>query len=199
MPLLSVVAVVALKLPVDDTNWTLTPGSGLLALSNTIADTVTVPPLCDTLDGDALTEIVPAAAAPMRTSTPPELALPDPVRAGPEKACMNPVPDMLPARNVTVAIPLTVGASTGSVRPIDGWNVTIVPLCTGVPADSVTTARTVAWPFSGRTLRSIDRLMVDPVGDVSGTLSHAMTATTLMTATNESLNVVFIAARTQRP
>ncbi|HJU44726.1 MAG TPA: hypothetical protein VJ691_18000 [Vicinamibacterales bacterium] len=56
---------------------------------------------------------------------------------------MKPVPDTLPAWNVTVAIPFTVGASAGSVRPIDGVNVTIVPLWTGVPADSVTTARTV--------------------------------------------------------
>ncbi len=63
-----------------------TPGNGLLEESRTSAEIVTVPPLCDTLDGVALTEIEPAAAAPMRTSTPPELALPDPVRAAPEKA-----------------------------------------------------------------------------------------------------------------
>ena len=56
---------------------------------------------------------------------------------------MNPVPDMVPARKVVVAIPFTVGASTGLTEPIEGLNVTIVPLWTGVPADSVTTARTV--------------------------------------------------------
>jgi hypothetical protein len=47
-------------------------------------------------------------------------------------------------------------------------------------------------------LRSIDSAIVEPVGDVSGTVSHAMTATTLATATIDSRIVVFIAARTQR-
>src|SRR5688572_11619812 len=48
-------------------------------------------------------------------------------------------------------------------------------------------------------LLSIESEIVDPVGDVSGTLSHAMTATTDSTATSESRNVVFIAARTHWP
>ncbi len=189
----------ALNEPAVVENNTDTPGSGLFEPSITSADTVTVPPLCDTLDGLALTDIAPAAAAPIRTSTPPELALPDPVRAGPEKAWMKPVPEMLPARNVAVAMPLTVGASMGLVVPIEGWNVTIVPLCTAVPDDSVTIARTVAWPLSGKTFRSMESVMVDPVGDVSGTVSQAITASTVAAATNDNRIVVFIAARTHRP
>ena len=57
----------------------------------------------------------------------------------------------------------------------------------------------VACPLSGNTVRSIESVIVDPVGDVSGTLSHAITAITVATATNDSLNVVFIAVRTHRP
>lgn len=86
-PLPSVVAVVGFSDPVPVTNWTLTPGSGLLASSNTSAEIVTVPPLCETLVGDADIEIVPAAAAaPTLMVAPPELEFPDPVRAPPEKA-----------------------------------------------------------------------------------------------------------------
>src|SRR5688572_5313882 len=93
-------------------------------------------------------------------------------------------------------MPLTVGASTGSVRPIEGLNVTIVPLCTGVPADSVTTARTVVWPFNGKTVLSAVRLMVEPVGEISGTRSHATTITTLATAKTHRRSVVLVRMRT---
>ena len=86
-PLASVIADVGLKVPFAVTNWTLTPGSGLLSASNTSAAIVTVPPLCDTLDGVADIEMVPdAAAAPTLIVTPLPLALPEPVRAPPEKA-----------------------------------------------------------------------------------------------------------------
>ena len=54
----------------------------------TSAEIVTVPPLCEMLGGVALTDMPPAAAAPIFTSTPPELVLPEPVRAPPEKAWM---------------------------------------------------------------------------------------------------------------
>ena len=60
---------------------------------------------------------------------------------------------------------------------------TMVPLCTGVPLDSVTIARTVAWAFSGSTPRSIEIEIVDPVGDVSGTLSHAIATAIATNAT----------------
>ena len=48
-------------------------------------------------------------------------------------------------------------------------------------------------------LRSIDSVIVEPVGEVSGTVSHAMTASTVRTATNDKRIVVFIAARTHQP
>ena len=41
---------------------------------------------------------------------------------------MKPVPERPPAKKVVVATPLRVGASIGFVLPIEGWNVTIVPL-----------------------------------------------------------------------
>jgi type II secretory pathway pseudopilin PulG len=63
----------------------------------------------------------------------------------------------------------------------------------------VTTARIVVCPFNGSTVRSIDSVSVEPVGDVSGTVSQAMTAITVATATNANRIVVFIAARTHRP
>jgi len=63
---------------------TFTPGRGLPDSSMTSAATVTVPPLCDTLDGVALTASDFAAAAPINTVTPPLLLLPEPVLAPPE-------------------------------------------------------------------------------------------------------------------
>lgn len=87
VPLLSVVAVVGFNVPVPVTNCTFTPGRGLLASSNTSAEMVTVPPLCDTLVGDDDMEIAPAAAAaPILIVAAPELEFPEPVRAPPEKA-----------------------------------------------------------------------------------------------------------------
>ncbi|HTH23699.1 MAG TPA: hypothetical protein VL919_01260, partial [Vicinamibacterales bacterium] len=118
IPFESESAVVELSVPFDVVKRTDTPGSGLFAESRTSAETVTVPPLCETLFGTALTAIEPAAAAPILTSTPPELLLPEPVRAGPENAWMIPVPEDVPARKVEVAMPLTVGASGGFTEPI---------------------------------------------------------------------------------
>ena len=77
-------AVVALRVPAVDVNSTVTPGSGLLDASKTRADTVTTPPLCEMLGGVATTARLPAAAAPIFTSTPPPLLLPEPVLAPPE-------------------------------------------------------------------------------------------------------------------
>ena len=83
-PVASEIAVVVLNDPVVDENSTDTPGNGLPEGSNTSAEIVTVPPLCDTLAGVALTATAPAAAAPILTSTPPPLLFPDPVLAPPE-------------------------------------------------------------------------------------------------------------------
>ncbi|HJU44725.1 MAG TPA: hypothetical protein VJ691_17995 [Vicinamibacterales bacterium] len=86
IPCSSEIAVVDPSVPEDVVKSTETPGRGLFEASSTNADTVTIPPLCETLEGDALTEMLPAAALPILTSTPPELAFPEPVRAPPENA-----------------------------------------------------------------------------------------------------------------
>ena len=62
------------------------------------------------------------------------------------------------------------------------WNVTVVPLCTAVPDDSVTTAVIVAWPFTGTMFLSTESEIVEPVGEVSGTLSHEAATTAAITA-----------------
>jgi hypothetical protein len=85
-PLASDCAVVEFSVPVDVVNSTETPGKGLFEASITRAEMVTVPPLCETLEGEALSAMPPTAAAPTRTSAPPELLLPLPVRAPPENA-----------------------------------------------------------------------------------------------------------------
>ncbi|MCC7127116.1 MAG: type II secretion system protein [Acidobacteria bacterium] len=59
------------------------------------------------------------------------------------------------------------------MTPNDEVKVTTVPFCTGVPADSVTDAVTVADPFTGTVVVLTVRVMVDSVGASSGTLSHA--------------------------
>jgi hypothetical protein len=77
-----------------------------------------VPPLCETLDGVAVNEIAPdAAAVPTRIVAPPELELPEPVRAPPENAWMVATPDVWPATNVVVAMPFTVSAVGGVNAP----------------------------------------------------------------------------------
>ena len=77
-------AVVALRTPFVAVNRTDTPGSGLFEASSTKAEIVTVPPLCETLGGVETTAREPAAAAPIFTSTPPPLLLPEPVLVPPE-------------------------------------------------------------------------------------------------------------------
>ena len=58
------------------------------------------------------------------------------------------MPDFVPARSFTVALPLLVRASSGSIVPSVVVNVTTVPFCTGVPADSMTVATISVELFS---------------------------------------------------
>jgi hypothetical protein len=51
--------------------------------------------------------------------------------------------------------------------------VTNVPLCGGVPPDSMTCAMMLVVPLAGSTVASDVSVMVDPVGASSGTFSHA--------------------------
>ena len=53
---------------------------------------------------------------------------------------------------MTVTWPLSVRASRGSIEPSDDVKVTTVPFCTGVPADSMTTAVISAVPLVGSTV-----------------------------------------------
>jgi hypothetical protein len=115
------------------------------------------------------------------------------VFAPPENALIELLPDTPPALNVAVATPFTVLASTGSTEPSVGANVTIVPFWTGVPLDSITTARRIAWPLSGNTLRSVVKEIVDPVGEVSGTFEQAAAAAqtaTIVTNAKKAFRVI---------
>ena len=59
------------------------------------------------------------------------------------------VPDWLPATSLTVALPLFVRVSLGSMWPSVVVNDTSVPSGTGVPASSVIVAIRSIEPFSG--------------------------------------------------
>ena len=92
------------------------------------------------------------------------------------------VPEIEPARKIVVATPFNVSTSAGVKVPNVVEKTTCVPLCTGVPADSMTIARTVARPFSGKVVWSIETEIVELVGAVSGRLSQAITPPTVTTA-----------------
>ena len=51
-------------------------------------------------------------------------------------------------------------------------NVTNVPLWASVPADSITVAVTSADPLTGTTVVSLKSVSVEPLGAVSGIVSH---------------------------
>ena len=100
--------------------------SGLPFTSRTVAVIADDPPIAGTVLGFAVTATRPTAALPTAILT----ALFVPVVAAPEDAVMMAVPLLLPARNVTMARPLTsVSASAGWTAPSDVVNVMWVPLC----------------------------------------------------------------------
>lgn len=101
-------------------------------------------------------------------------------RVAPENAPILAVPDCVLAMKRTVALPPWVRASVGSMLPNEEVNVTTVPFCTGVPADSVTDAVTSAVPLTGTTVVLTVSVMVDSVGASSGTLSQADKVATAM-------------------
>ena len=70
--------------------------------------------------------------------------------------------------------------------PNEEVNVTTVPFCTGVPADSVTEALISAVPWTGTTVVLTVSVIVDEVGASSGTLSQAdRVATATMSAESD--------------
>src|SRR5687768_4613312 len=148
-----------------------------------------MPPFCGTLVGSVRTFTVLAAAPPTRTST-------SVARAPPENAVIFAVPEAPLARNVVRAIPPSVRTTTGSTWPTDAWNVTSVPLWTGVPAASITVAITSAAPFDATDVELIDNVTVDPVGANNATLSQATVAKS--SATREKRKVVRDTAGTSK-
>ena len=94
--------------------------------------------------------------------------------AEPDVAPIFAVPDVPLPANVTRARPFSVRASRGSITPTVDVKYTIVPFCTGVPADSVTVAVISALPVTGRTVWLVVKVMDESVGAVRSTLSHAL-------------------------
>jgi hypothetical protein len=94
----------------------------------------------------------------------------------PEKARTTARPERVPATRRTVTLPSRVRASPGSSWPMVVVNVTSVPFCTWVPPASITVAVMSADPLTGTIVVLLKRVTVDPVGAVSGTLSHAAEA-----------------------
>ena len=83
--------------------------------------------------------------------------------------------------NVVVAMPLRVWASTGSIRPSVVVKRTSVPLCTGVPLDSMTVAVTSVVPPVGTTRLCASMVTDELVGARSGIesqLRHTNASTT---------------------
>jgi len=159
---------------------TVADGNALPFTSKTLAVIVDDPPVAGTSDGFADNDTRPTAALPTRIFTTLLLV----TDAPPDRAVIVAVPDCAPARNVTLARPLT------SVEASPGWNVpsdvvkdTCVPLWGGVPAGSITCAVMVVDPFTGRTFVDAINVIDDPEGARSGTFSQETVDTMSATAT----------------
>ena len=94
----------------------------------------------------------------------------------PEKAVTIAVPLTVPASSRTVARPSLVRACWVSSVPRVVEKVTSVPFWTGVPASSVTLAVITDCPSRGSSAWLATSITVDPVGANSGRLSHADSA-----------------------
>src|SRR5512144_3032057 len=116
VPLASVGTIAADSVPAVVENWTGVDVSALPLTSSTVAVIADEPPIAGTVLGFAVTATRPTAALPTAIRS----ALFVPVVAAPEDAVMSAVPLLLPARNVTIARPLTsVSASAGWIAPSD--------------------------------------------------------------------------------
>src|SRR5215216_5158933 len=159
-PLTSVRAVALLKVPRSAENVTETPERARPPMPVTTAMTSTVPPLAETVDGFVLIVMASTAAAPTvicTTLADVDVVVPvlvegvvePPPPAPPDCARTSATPEASPAKNVVVASPLRVSTSIGSRRPRFVVKRTVVPFCTGVPADSITYALTSVEPPNG--------------------------------------------------
>ena len=165
----SVVAEVVVRVPAVVENDTSADGNALPFTSNTLAVIVDWPPVAGTNVGFADMFTRPTAALPTRILRTLLLV----TDAPPDSAEIVAVPDCAPARNVTVAWPLTsVEASAGWNVPSDVVKETWVPLCGGVPAGSSTRAVIDVAPFTGRTFVDANNEIVDPEGARSGVFSQ---------------------------
>src|SRR5262249_15396589 len=172
--------------------------------SSTLAVTVTLPPFGPTLVGEALTAIVLTAATPTVIVTTlvavdvvvvvpvPPLVDPDPPPAPPDTAWIVATPGLAPALNVATATPLLVCASAGVMVPRVVVKRTIVPFCTGVPLDSVTKAVSPTVPLVGTVDEFALSVIAEPVGAISGTLSHAAISIASTMASVEMCAVRFV-------
>jgi hypothetical protein len=170
-PLKPVLAAELDSVPLFVVNVTGTLASGFPLVSDTVAVMTEDPPAAGSLEGEAPTAILPAAAPPTFS-----FKLGFAVSAGlapPDAARISASPDWPLPTNWVVATPLTVRASVGLIDPSVVVNETAVPFWTGVPDDSRTIARISAVPFAWTTLLLLDRVMVDSRGASNGTLSHA--------------------------
>lgn len=180
VPLESVTAVVELSVPLLAEKVTGTPERPRPLTSTTVAMTLTVPPCELTLDGFVRTDTVSAAAAPMvnvRTFVAVLFSPVDADPAAPDVARTSAVPEVTPAENVAVAMPLRVSASTGDTLPNVVVKRTAVPFCTGFPLSSRMTAATSTDSFSAKVRFGAVSVTEDPVGANSAILSHAVAPT----------------------
>jgi hypothetical protein len=127
--------------------------------------------------------VVPPVVVPPVVVVPP---------APPDAARTSAMPDSSPAKNVAVATPFFVCASTGSTLPRDVLNRTVVPFCTGVPDDSMTCASIVVLPPVGNMRVPAVNVIVELVGAVSGARSQelAIAATMKPVARVVRLNIM---------
>jgi hypothetical protein len=181
-PSLFVVAAVLERLPASVENETSVLGNALPFKSKTVATIKLVPPE-GMVAGDGFTTTRPTAAVPTAILTAPLV----PVVAAPEEAVIVALPlRPLPLKS-TIARPLmSVSTSDGSTTPSVVVKITCVPGCGGVPAGSSSCAISWAVPLAEIALVEDVRMIVEPDGARSGTLSHAAVsreaATTPITA-----------------
>jgi len=204
----SVVALAADSVPAVVLNVINAPRTRFPTASVASAVIVDVPPEGGSVAGAADTVRAVAAAAPIVIETVFDVlddeaeGVGDGEGDGVEPAPMPPddartaaVPEALSAKNVAVAMPLRVCVCAGSTRPSDVVNVTVVPFCTGVPADSRTIAVNVVLPPVGNTVDAALRVIEEFDGANSGTLSHATASTITISAPSTE---AFRAMRCQR-
>ena len=141
-----------------------------------VATISTLPPVLLTEACSARTVSVSMAAAPMlmlRTFDAVEpAAAPEVAPAAPEVARTSATPLDEPAVKVALARPPVVCTVVGAMVPSVVVKVTCVPFCTGVPLPSSTNAVTSVVPPVDSVRVAALNVTLDPVGAVSGTLSH---------------------------